>query len=163
MQVEVQNRECRQSYHSARMSIPKAPTASAPTLLTVTSRLTAPLIEPLSPLLPLEDELEPPEKLDVLAVELPVEVAVELVSSDESRPDPPELEQLELDPCDVYEWTFSQEVLGRTYRAALSDGIGTCLALVAIVAFGAAALAIVGVVACIVTTRHGASAVLVLA
>lgn len=84
--------------------MPKAPTARAPILLTVISRLTAPLTEPLlllsSPLL-LEDEPDPPEKLDVLNVELPVEVEVELVSSEVNRPDPPELEQLESEPCGI--------------------------------------------------------------
>ena len=103
------------SYHKARMKIPKPPTARAPILLTVTSRPTAPLIEPpLSSLLPLPLELEPPEKLDVLIVELPllVEVAVELVSSDESRPEPPELEQLELEPCEIRQRVLSQSVVG---------------------------------------------------
>ena len=82
--------------------MPKAPTAIAPILLTVTSRLTAPLAEPLSSLLP-EDELEPPDRLDVLKVELPVDVEV-LLSSDVSRPEPlePEPEQLELEPCDIH-------------------------------------------------------------
>lgn len=86
--------------------MPKAPTAIAPILLTVTSRLTAPLMEPLSSLLLLplpEDELEPPDKLDVLKVELPVDVEV-LLSSDVSRPESlkPEPEQLELEPCDIH-------------------------------------------------------------